>query len=44
MLGKVFASLDFVQFSECFSDWANSMSELAGGEAVVLKEEKQYAD
>jgi predicted transposase YbfD/YdcC len=36
VLGKVFASLDPVQFSECFSDWVNSIAELTGGEVVAI--------
>jgi predicted transposase YbfD/YdcC len=36
VLGKVFAALDPVQFSECFRDWVNSMAELTGGEVIAI--------
>jgi len=36
VLGKVFAVLDPVQFSECFRDWVNSMAELTGGEVIAI--------
>lgn len=36
VLGKVFAALDPVQFSECFRSWVNSMAELTGGEVVAI--------
>ena len=36
VLGKVFAALDPVKFSECFRDWVNSMAELTGGEVVAI--------
>lgn len=36
VLGKVFAALDPVQFSKCFSEWINSIAELTGGEVVAI--------
>ena len=36
VLEKVFAVLDPVQFSECFTDWVNSMAELTGGEVIAI--------
>jgi len=36
VLGKVFAALDPVRFSECFRDWVNSMAELTGGEVIAI--------
>lgn len=34
--GKVFAALDPVEFSTCFSNWVNSIEELTGGEVVAV--------
>ena len=36
VLGKVFAALDPVKFSECFRQWINSIAELTGGEVVAI--------
>ena len=36
VLGKVFAALDPVKFSQCFRDWINSIAELTGGEVVAI--------
>jgi len=36
VLGKVFAALDPVKFSECFREWINSIAELTGGEVVAI--------
>ena len=36
VLGKVFAALDPVHFSECFRDWVNSIAELTGGEVIAI--------
>jgi predicted transposase YbfD/YdcC len=36
VLGKVFAMLDPIQFSECFRDWVNSMAAFTGGEVVSI--------
>ena len=36
VLGKVFAALDPVRFSECFTGWVNSMAEFTGGEVIAI--------
>lgn len=36
VLGKVFAALDPVEFSGCFSAWVNQVAELTGGEIVAI--------
>lgn len=36
VLGKVFAALDPVDFSRCFTDWINSIAELTQGEVVAI--------
>jgi predicted transposase YbfD/YdcC len=36
VLGKVFAALDPIKFSECFRQWINSIAELTGGEVVAI--------
>jgi predicted transposase YbfD/YdcC len=36
VLGKVFAALDPVKFSECFREWIKSIAELTGGEVIAI--------
>lgn len=36
VLGKLFAKLDTQEFSKCFSNWINSISQLTKGEVVAI--------
>jgi hypothetical protein len=36
VLGKLFARLDHTKFTECFSDWVNSISKITKGEVVAI--------